>query len=177
MAWAWTLNKVYNGDMVVLQGQEKVFLTIKERWCQPIYKANFHLYISLVLAFRNWLLRHGNSQPSGSAPAATAIHHLSKRQVRIRSTLPNNPSSCAFSFSAKPTLQFSQMLDRFKPHTLKVLLVQERTQHLREMAEEDRCMRSLRSYSRHPSQLAAACHYQSCGDSSHGSSLCSPWAA
>ncbi|XP_057956010.1 pheophorbide a oxygenase, chloroplastic [Malania oleifera] len=96
----WTSNKVYDGDMIVLQGQEKIFLSKSVEGSADINKQYTILTFTptqadrFVLAFRNWLRRHGNSQPDwfGSVnqqPLPSAV--LSKRQ----------------------------MLDRFEQHTLK----------------------------------------------------------
>ncbi|CAM8970557.1 unnamed protein product [Rhodiola kirilowii] len=96
----WTSNKVYDGDMIVLQGQEKIFLSKSKEGSTDINKEYTKLTFTptqadrFVLAFRNWLRRHGNSQPEwygtsiGLPPPSTI---LSKRQ----------------------------MLDRFEQHTLK----------------------------------------------------------
>lgn len=95
----WTSNKVYDGDMIVLQGQEKIFLAETENG-GDINKQYTSLTFTptqadrFVLAFRNWLRRHGNGQPewfgkSSSQPLPSTV--LSKRQ----------------------------MLDRFEQHTLK----------------------------------------------------------
>lgn len=96
----WTSNKVYDGDMIVLQGQEKVFLSKSKEEFGDVNKQYTTITFTptqadrLVLAFRNWLRRHGNSQPewfgtSGQQPLPSTV--LSKRQ----------------------------MLDRFEQHTLK----------------------------------------------------------
>ncbi|CAI8616336.1 unnamed protein product [Vicia faba] len=94
----WTSNKVYDGDMIVLQGQEKVFLAQTEQG-GDINKQYTSLTFTptqadrFVLAFRNWLRRHGNGQPEwfskSSSPLPSTV--LSKRE----------------------------MLDRFEQHTLK----------------------------------------------------------
>ena len=86
----WTSNKVYDGDMIVLQGQEKVFLSKSKEEFGDVNKQYTTITFTptqadrLVLAFRNWLRRHGNSQPewfgtSGQQPLPSTI--LSKRQV------------------------------------------------------------------------------------------------
>lgn len=95
----WTSNKVYDGDMIVLQGQEKIFLS-KSKGDTDVNKEYTKITFTptqadrFVLAFRNWLRRHGNSQPewfsiSDQQPPPSTV--LSKRQ----------------------------MLDRFEQHTLK----------------------------------------------------------
>lgn len=96
----WTSNKVYDGDMIVLQGQEKIFLSKSMESSDDINKQYTKLTFTptqadrFVLAFRNWLRRHGNSQPAW------------------------------FGFSAKQpppstVLSKREMLDRFEQHTLK----------------------------------------------------------
>ncbi|XP_030468922.2 pheophorbide a oxygenase, chloroplastic [Syzygium oleosum] len=96
----WTSNKVYDGDMIVLQGQEKIFLSMSMEGQEDVNKKYSKITFTptqadrFVLAFRNWLRRHGNSQPdwfgsSGQQPLPSTV--LSKRQ----------------------------MLDRFEQHTLK----------------------------------------------------------
>ncbi|KAL5169832.1 Pheophorbide a oxygenase, chloroplastic [Glycine soja] len=95
----WTSNKVYDGDMIVLQGQEKIFLS-ETKEGGDINKQYTNITFTptqadrFVLAFRNWLRRHGNGQPewfgnSSDQPLPSTV--LSKRQ----------------------------MLDRFEQHTLK----------------------------------------------------------
>nr|AGT28277.1 pheophorbide a oxygenase [Liquidambar formosana] len=94
----WTSNKVYDGDMIVLQGQEKTFLSMEDS--ADVNKEYTKITFTptqadrFVLAFRNWLRRHGNSQPdwfgiSNQQPLPSTV--LSKRE----------------------------MLDRFEQHTLK----------------------------------------------------------
>ncbi|XP_050239012.1 pheophorbide a oxygenase, chloroplastic [Mercurialis annua] len=96
----WTSNQVYDGDMIVLQGQEKVFLSESRGGSSDVNENYTKLTFTptqadrFVLAFRNWLRRHGNSQPEW------------------------------FSFNAQqplPSTVFSkrQMLDRFEQHTQK----------------------------------------------------------
>ncbi|PON55358.1 Pheophorbide a oxygenase [Parasponia andersonii] len=96
----WTSNKVYDGDMIVLQGQEKIFLAKSEEGSTDVNKEYTKITFTpaqadrFVLAFRNWLRRHGNSQPewfsrSSQQPLPSTV--LSKRE----------------------------MLDRFEQHTLK----------------------------------------------------------
>lgn len=63
----WTSNKVYDGDMIVLQGQEKAFgiggnfVETSKNYSKltftPTQADRF------VLAFRSWLRKHGNNQP------------------------------------------------------------------------------------------------------------------
>ncbi|KAI4334323.1 hypothetical protein L6164_019032 [Bauhinia variegata] len=94
----WTSNKVYDGDMIVLQGQEKIFLSETEG--DDVNKQYTKITLTptqadrFVLAFRNWLRRYGDSQPqwfgtTNQQPLPSTV--LSKRQ----------------------------MLDRFEQHTLK----------------------------------------------------------
>ncbi|KAK3205883.1 hypothetical protein Dsin_019929 [Dipteronia sinensis] len=96
----WTSNKVYDGDMIVLQGQEKVFFSKSKDGSDDVNKQYTKITFTptqadrLVLAFRNWLRRHGNSQPdwfgyTSQQPLPSMV--LSKRE----------------------------MLDRFEQHTLK----------------------------------------------------------
>ncbi|EFJ23274.1 hypothetical protein SELMODRAFT_174928 [Selaginella moellendorffii] len=92
----WTSNKVYDGDMIVLQGQEKKFLAtggdINAKYSQitftPTQADRF------VLEFRNWLRKHGNGEPKWAAGT-------SKTQP-----LPST------------VLSKQQMLDRYQQHTL-----------------------------------------------------------
>ncbi|RZC90902.1 hypothetical protein C5167_028733 [Papaver somniferum] len=91
----WTSNKVYDGDMIVLQGQEKVFLSSSDVNAEytkitftPTQADRF------VLAFRNWLRRHANNQPDWFGNT---------------NNLQPPPST---------TLSKRQMLDRFEQHTL-----------------------------------------------------------
>ncbi|PNY09333.1 pheophorbide a oxygenase chloroplastic-like [Trifolium pratense] len=94
----WTSNKVYDGDMIVLQGQEKIFLAETEQG-GDINKQYTSLTFTptqadrFVLAFRNWLRRHGNGEPEW----------FSKSSQPLPSTV----------------LSKRQMLDRFEQHTLK----------------------------------------------------------
>ncbi|KAJ8768153.1 hypothetical protein K2173_021093 [Erythroxylum novogranatense] len=96
----WTSNKVYDGDMIVLQGQEKIFLSKSKGGSTDVNKEYTKLTFTptqadrLVLAFRNWLRRHGNSQPEWFG-------------VTDQQTLPSI------------VLSKRQMLDRFEQHTLK----------------------------------------------------------
>ncbi|KAJ4969880.1 hypothetical protein NE237_002979 [Protea cynaroides] len=96
----WTSNKVYDGDMIVLQGQEKTFLSKSMEGMADVNSQYSKITFTptqadrFVLAFRNWLRRHGNNQPEWIA--ITNQHPL--------------PST---------TLSKRQMLDRFEQHTLK----------------------------------------------------------
>lgn len=96
----WTSNKVYDGDMIVLQGQEKIFLSKSKEGSSDINREYSKFTFTptqadrFVLAFRNWLRRHGNSQPEWFG--ATDQHPL--------------PST---------VLSKRQMLDRYEQHTLK----------------------------------------------------------
>lgn len=85
----WTSNKVYDGDMIVLQGQEKIFLSMEG--LTDVNKEYTKITFTptqadrLVLAFRNWLRRHGKGQPewfgaSSQQPLPSTV--LSKRQVQ-----------------------------------------------------------------------------------------------
>jgi pheophorbide a oxygenase len=87
----WTSNKVYDGDMIVLQGQEKIFLAETEQG-GDINKQYTSLTFTptqadrFVLAFRNWLRRHGNGEPEwfskSSRPLPSTV--LSKREMLDR---------------------------------------------------------------------------------------------
>ncbi|CAM6111882.1 unnamed protein product [Calypogeia fissa] len=95
----WTSNKVYDGDMIVLQGQEKAFgiggnfsetsKNYSKLTFTPTQADRF------VLAFRNWLRKHGNNQPEWFP--------------EVDSTKPL-PST---------VLHKRVMLDRYEQHTLK----------------------------------------------------------
>ncbi|OVA19482.1 Pheophorbide a oxygenase [Macleaya cordata] len=97
----WTSNKVYDGDMIVLQGQEKVFLSKSMEASSDVNNQYTKITFTptqadrFVLAFRNWMRRHGNNQPEW-------FGHTNQLQ-----TLPST------TFSKR------QMLDRFEQHTLK----------------------------------------------------------
>lgn len=78
--------------MIVLQGQEKVFLSKSKEGGADVNTEYTKITFTptqadrFVLAFRNWLRRHGNSQPEWfgitdqqSLPSTV----LSKRQVQI----------------------------------------------------------------------------------------------
>ncbi|CAH9119500.1 unnamed protein product [Cuscuta europaea] len=96
----WTSNKVYDGDMIVLQGQEKIFLSKSRESSVDINEEYTKITFTptqadrFVLAFRNWLRRHGNGQPEWFG---------SIDQLPLPSTV----------------LSKCQMLDRFEQHTLK----------------------------------------------------------
>ncbi|KAK9153850.1 hypothetical protein Sjap_001330 [Stephania japonica] len=97
----WTSNKVYDGDMIVLQGQEKIFQSKSLESSADVNKQYTKITFTptqadrFVLAFRNWLRRHGNSQPEWFG---------------FTNQLQPLPST---------TLSKRQMLDRFEQHTLK----------------------------------------------------------
>ncbi|KAG6497858.1 pheophorbide a oxygenase, chloroplastic-like [Zingiber officinale] len=96
----WTSNKVYDGDMIVLQGQEKIFLSEMSASSIDVNQQYTKITFTptqadrLVLAFRNWLRRHGNGQPDWFGHA---------NQHALPSTV----------------LSKHEMLDRFEQHTLK----------------------------------------------------------
>ncbi|GMI97203.1 PHEOPHORBIDE A OXYGENASE, LETHAL LEAF-SPOT 1 HOMOLOG, ACCELERATED CELL DEATH 1 [Hibiscus trionum] len=96
----WTSNKVYDGDMIVLQGQEKIFLSKSMESSEDINKQYTQLTFTptqadrFVLEFRKWLRRHGNSQPEWL-------------NTTIQQPLPST------------VLSKRQMMDRFEQHTLK----------------------------------------------------------
>lgn len=90
----WTSNKVYDGDMIVLQGQEKVFLSKSMDSSTDVNEEYTKLTFTptqadrFVLAFRNWLRRHGNSQPEwfgNPNQQSLPSTFLSKRQVFLNS--------------------------------------------------------------------------------------------
>ncbi|KAH9327322.1 hypothetical protein KI387_007500 [Taxus chinensis] len=97
----WTSNKVYDGDMIVLQGQEKAFLANASQDGYDVNKEYSKLTFTptqadrFVLAFRNWLQRYGNGQPEWLVP-----------------TTPGQPLPST-------VLSKQQMLDRYDQHTLK----------------------------------------------------------
>eukprot|EP00262_Sarcandra_glabra_P013067 TRINITY_DN3533_c0_g1_i1.p1 TRINITY_DN3533_c0_g1~~TRINITY_DN3533_c0_g1_i1.p1 ORF type:complete len:544 (+),score=62.84 TRINITY_DN3533_c0_g1_i1:38-1669(+) len=111
----WTSNKVYDGDMIVLQGQEKTFLSKSMEGSSDVNQQYTKITFTptqadrFVLAFRNWLRRYGNGQPDWfgytsqqSAPSTT----LTKRQMLDRyeqHTL--KCSSCKGAYTAFQTLQ------------------------------------------------------------------------
>lgn len=96
----WTSNKVYDGDMIVLQGQEKIFLSKSTETSEDINKQYSKITFTptqadrFVLAFRNWLRRHGNGQPQWFGAVS------------------QQPAPSTF-------LSRREMLDRFEQHTLK----------------------------------------------------------
>ncbi|KAL6967140.1 pheophorbide a oxygenase [Sarracenia purpurea var. burkii] len=96
----WTSNKVYDGDMIVLQGQEKVFLSKLKEGSADVNKQYTKITFTptqadrFVLAFRNWLRRHGNSQPEWFG-------------IPDQQSLPST------------VLSKREMLDRYEQHTLK----------------------------------------------------------
>ncbi|KAL9275969.1 Pheophorbide a oxygenase, chloroplastic-like protein [Drosera capensis] len=96
----WTSNKVYDGDMIVLQGQEKSFLSKTTGASGDINESYTKITFTptqadrLVLAFRNWLRRHGNGQPEWFG-------------VTTQQPLPST------------VLSKREMLDRFEQHTNK----------------------------------------------------------
>ncbi|KAF7120415.1 hypothetical protein RHSIM_Rhsim13G0101100 [Rhododendron simsii] len=111
----WTSNKVYDGDMIVLQGQEKVFLSKSKEGGADVNRDYTKITFTptqadrFVLAFRNWLRRHGNSQPewfgiTDQQPLPSTV--LSKRQMLDRyeqHTL--KCSSCRNAYTTFQTLQ------------------------------------------------------------------------
>jgi hypothetical protein len=86
----WTSNKVYDGDMIVLQGQEKGFLAQGRDVNAQYSKFTFTPTQAdrFVLAFRNWLRKHGKSQPDWfpeanlSQPLPSTV--LSKYEVGLQ---------------------------------------------------------------------------------------------
>ncbi|KAL5995200.1 hypothetical protein ACLOJK_025258 [Asimina triloba] len=96
----WTSNKVYDGDMIVLQGQEKIFLSKSMESSADINQQYTKITFTptqadrFVLAFRTWLRRFGNNQPEWFG-------------------------SASHQFSPSAVLSKRQMLDRYEQHTLK----------------------------------------------------------
>ena len=87
----WTSNKVYDGDMIVLQGQEKT-LSGETSDAAEINRQYSKLTFTptqadrLVLAFRSWLRRHGGGQPDwapGTSLGPLPSTVLSRRQVYL----------------------------------------------------------------------------------------------
>ncbi|KAG0569154.1 hypothetical protein KC19_6G069100 [Ceratodon purpureus] len=93
----WTSNKVYDGDMIVLQGQEKVFLGYDGDVNAQYGKLTFTPTQAdrFVLAFRSWLKKHGKGGPEWFPEAKTG------------QPLPST------------VLSKQQMLERYEQHTLK----------------------------------------------------------
>ncbi|KAK1266669.1 hypothetical protein QJS04_geneDACA000259 [Acorus gramineus] len=96
----WTSNKVYDGDMIVLQGQEKIFLSKSMEDSTDINQQYTKITFTptradrFVLAFRNWLRKHGNSQPEwfGSLtqqplPSTVLSKYQTLRKVLICATV------------------------------------------------------------------------------------------
>ncbi|BBN15818.1 pheophorbide a oxygenase [Marchantia polymorpha subsp. ruderalis] len=94
----WTSNKVYDGDMIVLQGQEKYFSSsgnyaeVSKNYTKLTYTPT--QADRFVLAFRSWLRRHGKGQPEWFP------------ETDMTKPLPSL------------VLSKRQMLDRFEQHTL-----------------------------------------------------------
>ncbi|KAM3315943.1 hypothetical protein ACQJBY_034212 [Aegilops geniculata] len=111
----WTSNLVYDGDMIVLQGQEKVFLSASKESSADVNQQYTKLTFTptqadrFVLAFRAWLRKFGNSQPDWyGSPSQDALPStvLSKREMLDRyeqHTL--KCSSCRGAHKAFQTLQ------------------------------------------------------------------------
>ncbi|KAJ6708378.1 IRON-SULFUR DOMAIN CONTAINING PROTEIN [Salix viminalis] len=111
----WTSNKVYDGDMIVLQGQEKTFLSQSMGGSDDINKQYTKLTFTptqsdrFVLEFRSWLRRHGNSKPewfglTGKQPLPSTV--LSKREMLDRFEQHTQKcSSCKKAYTSFQTLQ------------------------------------------------------------------------
>ncbi|KAF9684803.1 hypothetical protein SADUNF_Sadunf04G0156600 [Salix dunnii] len=111
----WTSNKVYDGDMIVLQGQEKIFLSQSMGGSDDINKQYTKLTFTptqsdrFVLEFRSWLRRHGNSKPewfglTGKQPLPSTV--LSKREMLDRFEQHTQKcSSCKKAYTSFQTLQ------------------------------------------------------------------------
>lgn len=107
-----TSNKIYDGDMIVLQGQEKAFhvrANGDEAAAQREYGRLTYTPTGadrFVLAFRNWLRRYGGGQPAwmdlgqglaGRAPPPSTV--LSKREMLDRlSQHTEKCSSCRVAY-------------------------------------------------------------------------------
>lgn len=94
----WTSNKVYDGDMIVLQGQEKIFQAQDGDVNAQYGKLTFTPTQAdrFVLAFRSWMRKHGKGGPEWFPEARGLGQPL--------------PST---------VLSKQQMLDRYEQHTLK----------------------------------------------------------
>lgn len=88
----WTSNLVYDGDMIVLQGQEKIFLAATKESSADVNQQYTKITFTptqadrFVLAFRTWLRKFGNSQPEWFGnPNQEVLPStvLSKREVAI----------------------------------------------------------------------------------------------
>ncbi|WVZ55450.1 hypothetical protein U9M48_006110 [Paspalum notatum var. saurae] len=111
----WTSNLVYDGDMIVLQGQEKIFLAASKESNADVNQQYTKITFTptqadrFVLAFRTWLRKFGNSQPEWFGnPSQEALPStiLSKREMLDRyeqHTL--KCSSCKGAYNAFQTLQ------------------------------------------------------------------------
>jgi len=82
---------VYDGDMIVLQGQEKIFLAATKESSTDVNQQYTKITFTptqadrFVLAFRAWLRKFGNSQPEWFGnPSQEALPStvLSKREVK-----------------------------------------------------------------------------------------------
>jgi pheophorbide a oxygenase len=92
----WTSNLVYDGDMIVLQGQEKIFLAMSKESSADVNQQYTKITFTptqadrFVLAFRAWLRKFGNSQPEWFGnPSQEALPStvLSKHEIKV-SRLP-----------------------------------------------------------------------------------------
>eukprot|EP00246_Nothoceros_aenigmaticus_P012468 TRINITY_DN3898_c0_g1_i1.p1 TRINITY_DN3898_c0_g1~~TRINITY_DN3898_c0_g1_i1.p1 ORF type:complete len:570 (-),score=68.96 TRINITY_DN3898_c0_g1_i1:134-1843(-) len=96
----WTSNKVYDGDMIVLQGQEKTFFESSRSSGIDINKQYTNLTFTptqadrFVLAFRKWLRYHGKGEPEWFPG------------TEVQNSLPST------------VLSKREMLDRYDQHTL-----------------------------------------------------------
>lgn len=88
----WTSNLVYDGDMIVLQGQEKIFLSASKESSADVNQQYTKITFTptqadrFVLAFRTWLRKFGNSQPDWfGSPSQEAVPStvLSRREVKV----------------------------------------------------------------------------------------------
>jgi pheophorbide a oxygenase len=112
----WSSNKVYDGDMIVLQGQEKAFgaggnfaetsKNYTKLTFTPTQADRF------VLAFRNWLRKHGKNQPEWfpevdqSQPLPSTV--LGKRVMLDR--YEQHTLKCASCRKAQENFQLAQKI-------------------------------------------------------------------
>ena len=104
----WTSNLVYDGDMIVLQGQEKIFLAASKESSADVNQQYTKITFTptqadrFVLAFRTWLRKFGNSQPKWFGnPSQEALPStvLSKREVKV--TMVTKGSQYYFFFCSR----------------------------------------------------------------------------
>ncbi|CAI0452760.1 unnamed protein product [Linum tenue] len=110
----WTSNKVYDGDMIVLQGQEKIFQSLEKDSEGDVNKQYTQITFTptqadrFVLAFRNWLRRHGQPEWFSSTPSQQPLPStvLTKREMLDRFEQHTTKcSSCKQAYLTFQTLQ------------------------------------------------------------------------